>query len=386
MDLGAPATLWRAGLNKARSDAALALVVLAAAQAEIWTNPAVRAHIVVVPFFAAAAAALVQRRRWPLTVAVVATTLTNVPYLLGVPRNQPISPLVILGIVTYTVAAYLELRRAALGLAAILLLCWVPILLLSREVAGDLTFSTLLLGTVWAGGRALRRRLLRAVALERRALQAEHEREDAERAAIARERGRIARELHDIISHGLSVMIVLAGGAEQVLARDPSRAQAALRATQETGREALADMKRLLGVLRVEEVEMGLSPQPSMDNLERLVGHMREAGLAVDLCVEGDPVGLPPGVDLCAYRVIQEALTNSVKHGQSSVARIVLRYGKHDVELDVVDNGISTTNGHGGHGLMGMRERVALYGGRLEIGPCPEGGFRVHACLPLGEM
>jgi signal transduction histidine kinase len=203
------------------------------------------------------------------------------------------------------------------------------------------------------------------------------------REAIAEERTRIARELHDVIAHSVSVMTVQAGAAEEMLRVDPTRAVEPVRAVQETGRQALVEMKRLVGMLREGHEEAGLAPQPGVADVERLVAQMREAGLDVELRVEGSPRPVPIGVDLSAYRVVQEGLTNSLKHGGGGRAIVTLRYGDGELELEVADDGRGAPSSGHGHGLAGMRERVGIFGGSFEAGPRADGGFAVRASLPF---
>jgi len=189
-----------------------------------------------------------------------------------------------------------------------------------------------------------------------------------------------------VIAHSLSVMVVQAGAAEQVLRRDPERALGPLRAVQETGRRALAEMSRLLGVLREHGEEIGLAPQPGLGELGALVEGVRGAGLPVEFETEGERRSLPLGIELSAYRIVQEALTNARKHAGDARARVTLRYGDDALEVEVVDDGTGAGDSRdGGFGLVGMRERVAIFGGSLEAGRCPEGGFGVRARLPLNE-
>jgi signal transduction histidine kinase len=223
--------------------------------------------------------------------------------------------------------------------------------------------------------------------LRERASRAEQEREERAAAAAAAERARIARELHDIIAHNVSVMVVQAEAADEMLERDkPERARTPIRTIEETGRSALTDMRRLLGLLRDSDVQPLLGPPPGIANLELLLVKVREAGLPVELVVEGDPQPLPPGVDLSAYRIVQEALTNALKYAGSAHACVLVRFAPGALELEIADDGAGV-NGDGtagGHGLVGMRERVALFGGELEAGPAEQGGYRVRARLPVG--
>jgi signal transduction histidine kinase len=184
------------------------------------------------------------------------------------------------------------------------------------------------------------------------------------------------------VAHCVSVMVVQAGAAEDLLDRSPELARPPLRAVQETGRQAVAELGRMLGLLRGQSAELALKPQPGTAQLAELVEHMSQAGLPVVLQVQGTPRLLLPGIELTLYRVAQEALTNTLKHAGPAAARVVLRYSEQAVDLDVLDNGQSPGAPGAGHGLIGMRERVTLYGGSLAAGQCPQGGFAVRAVLP----
>ncbi len=188
-----------------------------------------------------------------------------------------------------------------------------------------------------------------------------------------------------MIAHSVSVMTVQAGAAEEMLKHDPGRALEPIRAVQETGRQALVEMKRLVGILRQEDEEIGLAPQPGLADLDRLVRQVRDAGLPVDVHVEGEPRPLPLGVDLSAYRVVQEALTNALKHAGRAHATVTIRYADRDVTIDVADDGPDAPEKSGGHGLIGMRERIGVFGGTFAAGPRENGGFAVSARLPIGD-
>ncbi len=232
----------------------------------------------------------------------------------------------------------------------------------------------------------MRGRVAHMSVLELRAEKAELEREQRAAEAAKEERARIARELHDVIAHSVSVMVVQAAAAEEVLRKSPERALEPIRAVQDTGRQALAEMARLLGMLRRDGAELGLAPQPGLDDLAALVEQTRIAGLPVELRVEGVARPVPLGADLSAYRIVQEALTNARKHAGEARATVTVRYQTEALEIEVVDDGHAAGNGDGGgHGLVGMRERVALFGGELKAGPQPGGGFCVSAHLPLTE-
>jgi signal transduction histidine kinase len=229
----------------------------------------------------------------------------------------------------------------------------------------------------------LERRARRAAALEERAVRFEREREERERVAVGEERRRIARDLHDVVAHGVGVMTVQAGAARLLLEDDPARAREPLLAVEQAGRQALGELRRLLGILRQDEREPALRPQPGLADLEELLAQAGRAGLPVELVIEGAPAPVPAGVDLAAYRIVQEALTNTRKHAGPARASVAVRYGPDALELEISDDGRAGVNGGGGHGLIGMRERVALYGGQLDAGPRPEGGFSIRAHLPL---
>jgi signal transduction histidine kinase len=274
-------------------------------------------------------------------------------------------------VAAYSVAAYCEAARAVVGLAGLFALG-----LVLGGSAGDAAFVAVLFGGAWCAGRIARRQRLLLDALAR-------EQEARERAAVADERARLARELHDIVAHSVSTMVVQAEAGEALLEHDPDRARDAFVSITSSGRQALGELRRMLGLLRSADGEPTLGPQPGLAQLQTLAEQMRGVGLPVELSIEGEPRPLPAGVDLSAYRIVQEALTNTLKHARPAHARVTVRYRSDDVELEVVDDGRGRANGSsGGHGIPGMRERVRLYGGTLETGTAIEGGFAVRARLP----
>jgi signal transduction histidine kinase len=249
---------------------------------------------------------------------------------------------------------------------------------------GDYLWSAITFSVAWILGFALGGRLRATDTAKRLATQAEAEREEQARLAVAEERARIARELHDVVGHSVSVMTVQASAVRRLLEPDQDKEREALLVVEQTGREALAEMRRMVGVLRRPDEAPALAPQPSLERIEQLVAHTRETGLPVDLRIEGTPMELPAGIDTTAYRIIQEALTNAVKHARAEKAEVVVRYANGTVELTVSDDGRGDGDGGGsGHGLVGMRERVSVYGGELEAGPQAGGGFRLRATLPV---
>jgi signal transduction histidine kinase len=249
---------------------------------------------------------------------------------------------------------------------------------------GDFIFDIVAFSVAWIIGRSVGGKFREADEARERAARAEREREERARRAVADERARIARELHDVVGHSVSVMTVQATAVRRTLEPDQDKEREALLVVEQTGREALAEMRRVVGVLRRPEEAPALAPQPSLEHLDRLVESAREAGLPVELRVEGEPVPLAAGLDLTAYRLVQEGLTNALKHARAHRAEVVVRYADGHVELTVSDDGPGGGDGDkGGHGLVGMRERISVYGGELEAGPRPEGGYRLSARLPI---
>jgi signal transduction histidine kinase len=249
---------------------------------------------------------------------------------------------------------------------------------------GDFIWNVLVFTVAWIIGFAIGGKFREADEAKERAARAEREREERARLAVSDERARIARELHDVVGHSVSVMTVQASAVRRLLEPDQEKEHEALLVVEQTGREALAEMRRMVGVLRRPEEAPALAPQPSLEFLDKLVEHAREAGLPVELRIEGEPVQLPAGVDLTAYRLVQEGLTNALKHARAQSAEVVVRYNDGNVELTVSDDGRGGGGGDGGgHGLVGMRERVSVYGGELEAGPRPEGGYRLRVRLPV---
>jgi signal transduction histidine kinase len=266
------------------------------------------------------------------------------------------------------------------------------------QTAGDLIFIPLRFVVAWVAGYALRERAEQAEAAEMRATLAEREREAAEmratlaerereaaaRIAVAEERTRIARELHDIVAHAMSVMVLQVGAVRHKLAHTHEDDREALGRVEQAGRTALTEMRRLLGAMRSNGDRAALGPQPGLDALDSLVEDVIHAGLPVQLHVDGEPYVLPRAIDLSAYRIVQEGLTNALKHAHASHADVTVRYRPDQVELEVADDGTgpAVTNGHG-HGLVGIRERATIYGGEMSAGAAPSGGFVLSARLPV---
>jgi signal transduction histidine kinase len=292
-------------------------------------------------------------------------------------------------IALYSVAAHGHRRLAIQALIGTAVGLSISILVTDL---GDLTLQILvsnyiIYGTAWVVGDNMRTRRAYTHELEARAAGLERERETQSREAVIEERRRIAREMHDVVAHSVSVMVVQAGAARKVLDSKPAQARDALSSIETTGRQTLTEMRRLTGVLRGGE-HADKTPQPGLGYIEKLIEQTREAGLPVEVTVQGQPYELPQGADLSAFRIVQEALTNSLKHAGPSHANVYITYASGKLELRVTDDGRGAaerlSNGSaGGHGLVGMRERVAMFGGELKTGPLPGGGYEVRATLPL---
>ena len=365
--------LGRHGVN------ALIVVLAAAAQAEVWLTATQTPRSVTAPAALLWTLPLLLRRRFPLAApAVVFATLAVEAVVPGeAVTSSQVNGFTLL--VAFAVAGMVSDFRSALAGAAIGYAAASVIILVERPPVSG-TWAILTFGAVsWAIGRTLVERAQRAAHLQERADRLAREQE----VAVAGERARIARELHDVIAHSVSVMTVQAGAARLLLEEDPSRAREPLVSVEETGRQALAEMRRLLGILRAEDQPAALAPQPGVADISPLVEQLRAAGLPVDVVIDGDPRALPPGIDLVAYRVVQEALTNALKHAGAARAEVSIRYGATALEVSVVNDGHVASDGGGGHGIVGMRERVALYGGAFEAGPRRGGGYSVRARLPL---
>jgi len=275
-------------------------------------------------------------------------------------------------------------RQAWTGLAIVLGGITTVVYNIPGHATPELLFIPVDFGISWVAGFALRERVEQAEAAEVRATQAEREREAAARIAVAEERARIARELHDIVAHAMSVMVLQVGAVRHKLPDALAEDRDALRSVERAGRTALAEMRRLLGAMRRDGDEAELVPQPGLDGLDSLLEEIGRAGLPVELHVDGDPFPLPRGVDVSAYRIVQEGLTNAIKHARASNADVTVRYRPEELELEVRDNGEGSVTSDGlGHGLVGVRERVKIYGGEMTAGTAIEGGFVLSTRLPV---
>jgi signal transduction histidine kinase len=372
-------------LGTRAGDGGMVLALCALGQFSIWagfTNEGPRG--LTVPVALVATLALLARRRAPVAVAAVVMALWAAQSIAATSPSA-LWELIVLLLVAYAPGAYADGRRAIAGGLIVLAGVTVDV---AFETAPDASLFTPLVlgGGPWVAGRLARRYSGRARELARVNAELERRREDDVRAQVQEERARIARELHDVVAHSISVMVVQAGAAEQLAGSDPERLAGSLHAIRASGKNALAEMRRLVGVLRTDPGHLAFEPQPGLRDLPALVDQMRRAGLDVGLEMPGGPVDLAPGPGLAAYRVIQEALTNVLKHAGRTRAAVAVRVDAGHVELEVTNDGpLARASANGGHGLIGMRERMLLYGGIVEAGPQANGGWAVHARLPAGE-
>ena len=376
-------------IRRARAlDLAIVLVVTAVTEWNVWvfdTLPGPKALTAPLPLLLALP--LFWRRTHALLAATLVLAGVTLQALATGNSAEGVELIVALGVAAYSVGAYSDRRRALAGLA-LLAVGYAIYALEDRNIRSGRTadlwagsFFAVGILAAWLVGSFVRSGRERA-ALEAAAAAQERAAQDA----VAEERSRLARELHDIVSHNLSVVVLQAGGAR---AQGDTAPAGTLEKIERSSREALVEMRRLLGVLRERPDDGELAPQPGIAQLDSLAAGLREAGLSVELAVDGGHDDLPPALDLSAYRIVQEALTNTLKHARATQARVRICRQADALTIDVVDDG---SGGAGrdssslGHGLVGMRERVALFGGELEAGPGPEGGFAVHARLPLTDL
>lgn len=366
-------------------------VLFVSAQAQIWFSSPMY-DVGGRPLHALLAAGLtlplLAARRWPLPVLLVVLATAAGDFTLGGGLGQPWFAVLL---ATYALGAHASVGSSGIGLgvlAGLVLAVDVPRL---RDGAplDEVLPAWFVLAATWALGRWMRHRRDELTRLTEQARQLERERDAATAAAVDDERARIARELHDLVAHSLAVVVLQAQAAARVLDSDPGAARGALGAVESTGRAGLAELRRMLDLLAAGPDD--LDPRPGLHQLDALVERVTHAGLPVTVSVEGQPRALPAGLDLSAYRIVQEALTNSLKHAGGSPARVELTYRPDTVEITVSDRGTTAPATNGvprsgqGRGLIGMRERAALYGGRVQAGPLPGGGFAVSATLPTEQ-
>jgi signal transduction histidine kinase len=323
-------------------------------------------------------AALAWRRRAPLVAMVLAAVIVELSNLAAPALAETGAFLVGILLAIYSVGRYARGYAEVAGVALIVATIPAAAIEPGDPVAfTDIAFFAVLFGGPWAVGRFARHRAARE-----RVLVAERDMRAQE--AVAEERTRIARELHDVVAHAISLIVLQARGGRRMLSDDPDETRRALDVIEHAGEQALGEMRRLLGLLREDDPEPTLAPPPTLRRIDELVAGTRASGLPVEVIIEGEPVELPPGVDVSAYRIVQEALTNALKHAGPAHARVTITYARDAVDLAIVDDGPGAPSVNGsGYGLAGMRERVAIYGGHLESGARPEGGYALRVRLPL---
>lgn len=369
-------------LLQRHGDIVLAVGLATVAETELFLLHLDYERSLFVPIMLLVPLALIGRTRYPLAVMAVNIAAWVLIDLFTPADEDPLTLAITLAVAVYSVGAHTRGRRAAVGAGLVATMALLATAVdwnqgSFLDLVGNFTFFAGIFGGTWLAGRAIRRR-------RRRERDLILEREEKARLAVLEERTRIARELHDVVAHAISVIVLQARGARHALAAEPDDARGAIDAIEQTATQALREMRRLLGMLRAGDEEVALAPQPSLAQLDGLVTHVRDAGLPVEVRVEGVPRELAPAVDLSAYRIVQEALTNALKHAGPARAQVLVRYGEGVLELEIADTGAGGANGDGsGHGLAGMRERVAVFGGVLESGPRIEGGYAVRARLPL---
>jgi signal transduction histidine kinase len=363
-------------------DVALAAAVTGLGAVEVAAGQVTGPLWATVPSVLLFGLALVWRRQFPWTCLLVVFGTVLGLSLAGASEDEYLASVAAALLVVFTFAGAVELGQAVAGLVLAAALLTVSAL---HGVASVVWGVGLLVGA-WAAGRVLRAHRLLIAELARTTEALRESREAHAEAAVTAERSRIARELHDVIAHSVGVMVVQAGAAERMIPLDPDRASTATRSVQECGRQALADLRNLLGLLRTatdDDAAGELAPQPGLDDVPALVSRLADAGLTVRLDRSGSPRPLPPGVDLAAFRIVQEALTNVLKHASAPAASMTLRYGEDGVDIEVISrDGTHEAGDVPGHGLVGMRERTALYGGSFTAGPRDDGEFAVTVHLP----
>jgi signal transduction histidine kinase len=378
-----PAWAWDALLTAAFAVLVVADLLGGASGASGDSRPATVADAAALTVIAALP---LVRRRWPLGTIVVWCAITVLIAALPQPPGPVLVPFVGLFVFPYTAGSRVEGARSLLALPPVWVATGAVALSTDPFVWGDIFFPAMFGTLFWLGGRAVRSRSRLTAELHEAAARADEEREASAARAMAEERRRIAREMHDVVAHSVSMMVIQAGGARRILERDPGRAAEAAELIERTGREALGEMRHLLGLLHADDEPLEYAPQPTLLELDAVLERVRATGMQVSYAVEGQRRELPAGLDLAAFRVVQEALTNAVRHGGGAATEVRVRYENDAVEVLVADSGdgrLDVRLDGSGHGQTGMRERVRVYGGELHAGRRAGGGFEVRARLPL---
>jgi signal transduction histidine kinase len=374
-------------LDPTALDYLVAALLLVAFQVQIWTAGHGHSRWQQAVTAVAITFAVAIRRRWTLQALVVvsaafAAQLVFFDHQTGQGGPYPVSLLLLF----YGAGAFLDRRLALLGLGISAALGIATSLNKSSSLLAALFGVVAFVLLPWIVGRARRLALQREHVARELAEQVDSDRELHVQAAAVGERVRLAREIHDVIAHSVSVMVIQAAGARTVMDLEPDRAERALRSVERAGREALAEMRRLLGILADGNELRALAPQPGLEDLPELVASIRAAGLQTSLRIDGEPVTVSPGLSLCAYRIVQEALTNTLKHAGATQAEVNVCWCPDALQIKVIDAGcgpVEVAPGSSGHGIIGMCQRAALQGGVVEAGAAPGGGFVVQARIPL---
>jgi signal transduction histidine kinase len=366
----------------------VAVALLVEIELQIWLANSIHDRFYAGLVGGALAGAVSVRRRWPLAAVFVVSAFMSLRMLLGVGGSLQNIAGVSVGVLLlfYGLGAFAPQRRSVwmLGFAVVIS----SLNALTKPgggISAMVPFELFAVLLPYALGRMMRARAAGQREAREVAEQLDAARDARTRTAAYGERARIARELHDVIAHSVSVMVIQSGGARLVMGDDLARAEESLRSVERAGREALAELRRLLGILGDGDLR-ALAPQPGLCDIEPLLADARASGISADLLIDGEPASVSPALDLCAYRIVQEALTNAIKHAAPARASVKVRWRDGELELEVSDEGSRrrTVNGAGGgHGIPGMRERVALHNGTLQAGVRRDGGFTVRACLPL---
>ena len=376
------------GLDLVRVDQLVAVAVWAEVELQAWLGHSLPDRLYATLAATLLACGVAVRRRWPLAgvSVVLAFMVARIAFDVGGDLSGAAGVMIAVILLFYALGAFAPRRRSLWILAAAVAVTSTNQATKPGGGVGAVlpleVFGVLLPYVV---GRAIRARAARERASRDTAERLDAALVTSARAAAHDERSRIARELHDVIAHSVSVMVIQAGGARLVMGEEPDRAERSLRSVERAGREALVELRRLLGILGDGD-PYALAPQPGLGDIAPLLEHARQSGMTVNLHVDGTPLPVPPALDLCAYRIVQEALTNAIKHAAPAHASVNLRWGERVLELEISDDGRARRSARrtaGGHGIAGMRERVALHSGSFEAGAQPGGGFTVRARLPL---
>lgn len=343
------------------------------------------------PWFAASVVALILlvllgRRRFPFAAPALFWVLAAaISFVDGRLISSTVTVFIAGMVAAFLLGKLPDAVQARVGLAIVLGGAAIIVYNNPNSALGQFVFIPVQFAMAWLAGFALRLRAAQAEAAEERAADAERERDTAARIAVAEERTRIARELHDVVAHSVSVMVLQVGAVRHRLPDALAEDQEALKGVEQTGRTALGEMRRLLGAMRRDGDDAELAPQPGLDGLDSLLAHVSQAGLPVQLHVEGDPFSLPRAIDLSAYRIVQEGLTNALRHARASHADVTIHYRPDEIGIEVRDDGEGGSAADGlGYGLLGIRERVKIYGGEMTAGDGAQGGFVLSARLPIG--